>query len=305
MASTLAALCVLAVVAAEAASADDGGTLQGTITLLWPTHFSSLNLSPPRRDQASALEPLEFGEELRALGERRYEEYLRETLPKELEADPSFAADFHGMDHSRVNLAFQEWQKRVFADQMGVKVSNLTARGFIGSARDLPGIDYSWPELYESAAFKRLKVRVAELSKLYLKRTGYKDLPSRFRIFIWAEVYRKGDALRPGVRTDGAYLTGRYFASGKKASMKLNFEDSRGINPPYGKTFSHAVQQGNLVLFPAWASHFLTPNLFDNTVVCYSFLVYPPDGSGIAWEDDLTTQVKVTRSFEARKKSKS
>jgi len=166
-------------------------------------------------------------------------------------------------------------------------------------------VDYTWPELYENAAFKRLRVRIAELSKLYLKRTGYEDLPSRFRIFIWAEVFRRGDALRPGVRTDGAYLTGRYFASATRGSLKLNFEDTRGINPPYGKTFSHAPFEGNLVLFPTWASHFITPNMRDDTVVCYSFLVYPPDGSGISWKDDRTTQVKVMRSFEARpKKSK-
>jgi len=58
-------------------------------------------------------------------------------------------------------------------------------------------------------------------------------------------------------------------------------------------------------MFPTWASHFITPNMFDAEVVCYSFLVYPPDGSSVSWGDDLTTQIKLTSPIKnAPKKQK-
>merc|ERR1712094_167930 len=90
------------------------------------------------------------------------------------------------------------------------------------------------PELYGSPEFAKLKLRIAELTRLYLKRTGYnrEDLPKKFHEFVWVEVYDKGDALRPGARTDGAYLLGRYFASAKRGAVKLNFEDPRGATLP-------------------------------------------------------------------------
>ncbi|CAK0887325.1 unnamed protein product [Prorocentrum cordatum] len=201
------------------------------------------------------------------------QEYLKNVLPRELEIDPQMreeisptegtdprnpSQEFDRLDHgSRVNLAFLRWQKRVYADREGLDVESMSARG--ERAPRLPGINYTWPALYDSPDFKRLQTRIADLTRLYLKRTGYRssDIPRRFHQFVWVEVYEKGDALRPGARTDGAYLLGRYFASAKRGALKLNFEDPRGINPPYGKTFSHQVYEGNVVLFPTWTSHFI------------------------------------------------
>lgn len=42
---------------------------------------------------------------------------MNKTLPLELELDKAFAEEFNSADHSRVNLAFHRWQKRVYAAQ--------------------------------------------------------------------------------------------------------------------------------------------------------------------------------------------
>lgn len=287
------ALCLGPALAASGAGAA-AAAAQGSMRLLWPIHFSSAPLSTP---QGSALEPPELGQELTLIAKARYEAYLSETLPKELEADPDLAAEFGKADHSRVNLAFFRWQKRVFADAEEVPPEQLSARGEL--APRLEGIDYTWPELHQSSAFQRLRMRITELSRLYMRRSGYDTIPPTFRIFVWAELYSYGDALRPVAFTDGAYVMGRYFASVRKGSLKFNFEDPRGINPPYGKTFSHAAYEGNIVLFPAWTSQLITPNMHNYTAVCFAFLVYPPSDDRLDWADDKTGKMEVPRPFQA------
>lgn len=281
------------------ATAGDGAPLQAKITYLWPIHMATVPLTK-QAPEGSSLEAPILGQELAKIGLDGFEKYLSSTLPKELELDKPFAQHFRSEDHSRVNNGFIRWQKRVFADRVGVPPTQLTSLG--QSIPRLEGIDYGWPELYGSAAFKTLSDRILELSRLYLKRVGYTEIPEQFRLFIWAEVFKKGDALRPGTRTDGAYLAGKYFASGKAGCAKLNFEDSRGINPPFGKTFSHTVEGGNMVLFPVWSSYFVSPNMRDEPLVSYGFMLYPAEGNTLHFRDDLTASLAVNFSVNLEKK---
>ncbi|CAE8599020.1 unnamed protein product [Polarella glacialis] len=265
--------------------------------LLWPLQVNSIPLSTP---SVASLEPPEFGTELTKLGLAGFKAYLNSTLPLELEIDEQFAREFHESDHSRVNIAFLRWQKRVFAEKYNVPAEGLTSR--MERIPRLEGIQYTWDELYNNAAFKQLRRRISALSRVYLKRSGHaaEELPKKFRIFTWVEVFRRGDSLRPWARTDGSYLMGRYFPTVVHKSMNLNFEDPRGINPPFGKTHSHEVFEGNLVLFPSWASHFITPNMVNKTAVCFAFLVYPPDGPTLDFEDDQTGSLVITSKVEPR-----
>lgn len=279
--------------APAAGSGDGKKSLEGKITLLWPVHFSSIPLSTASK---SSLEAESFGAELAKIGLAGFKRYLEQTLPKEFELDEEFREIFREADHSRVNTGFLRWQKRVFADRAQVSTSTLTSRGEL--IPRLSGIDYTWPELYDNPTFKQLLSRIDQVSRLYLKRTGYtkEQLPKRFRIFTWVESFGRGDAMRPYARTDGAYLMGRYWPAAGRGSLKMNFEDPRGINPPYGKTYSHAIYDGNLALFPSWQPHFITPNMLNMTAVCFTFLVYPAEGNVLDWRDDLTGSLEVNRS---------
>jgi len=272
-----------------------------------------------------SFEEPSFAEELAEIGLRGFEEYVNHTLPKELELDKPFAEAFDAADHSRVNLAFRRWQKKVFAthhqdifeanfDESAEGGSLLdvgpTAESLAGhtvgrmaggdSQASWPKVGYSWPELYDNAAFKRLRARINEIARLYLKRSGHdrEDLPRKFRIFIWVEVFQPGDALRPSAHTDGGYVMGRYWVRAQKNSMKFNFEDPRGINPPFGKTHSLSVAEGTMTLFPSWASHFVTPNMKKTTAVCYVFSVYPENGNTMDFEDDSTGSLVVTEKLD-------
>jgi len=270
--------------------------VEGQVKLLWPIHFSSMPLSTPSK---SSLEAPEFGAEIARIGLEGFKKYVASTLPRELEIDKYFAEEFANSDHSRINLAFMRWQRRAFASRFRVNVNALSARGDVSPS--LEGVDYTWPELYDSKFYKTLIMRFEQVAKLYMKRTGTKDIPKRLQIFPWVEVFEFGDSQRPWARTDSAYVMGRYFAKTQKGSLKFNFEDPRGINPPYGKTFSHGAFEGNLILFPTWLSHFITPNMLNTTAVCVAFLVYPPD-MNLDWEEDMTGSLVLERTLQFSEK---
>lgn len=270
--------------------------VEGRVKLLWPIHFSSMPLSTPSK---SSLESPQFGEEVARIGLAGFKKYVSSTLPRELEIDKHFAEEFANSDHSRINLAFMRWQRLAFARTFRINVQALSARG--DPAMYLEGIDYSWPELYDSNLFRTLKNRLTQVGKLYMKRTGTGNIPKRLIVFPWVEVFEFGDSQRPWARTDSAFVMGRYFAKTQRGSLKFNFEDPRGINPPYGKTFSHAAFEGNLVMFPTWLSHFITPNMLNSTAVCIAFLVYPPD-MNLDWEEDDTGSLVVERELKFSEK---
>lgn len=257
------------------------------MTHMWPIHFASMPFSDP--GQSSFFYP-EVGDELAQLAAAKFDEFRTSILPLELKSDSTFAKKFYEADHSRVNLAFQRWQKLVFAEAEGVPVYRFLSQD--EHASRIQGVNYSWPELYQSRAFKSLKHFVIDITSHYNKKNGFAPgspaTEKRFQVMFWAEVFRKGDAMRPGASVNGAFLRGRYYAHCERGAIKHNFEDPRGINPPYGKTHSHPAYNGNLVLFPTWASHFITPNMMNSTIVSFSFMAFPADGGYLDSNDDRT-----------------
>ena len=61
--------------------------------------LSRLGMRPPR-----------LRKKLARLAYKGYEQYLNETLRKEIKANPAWEEEFSGMDGSRVNVGFYRWQ---------------------------------------------------------------------------------------------------------------------------------------------------------------------------------------------------
>merc|ERR1712107_824664 len=84
----------------------------------------------------------------------------------------------------------------------------------------------------------------------------------------------------------------------------MGFEDLRGVNPPFGRTHHHQPQRGELLLFPAWASHFLTPHSGNTSNVFFNFLLWPPGGtSDFDWEDDILGDYTYSKTSRIRAQS--
>mmetsp|Transcript_65368 Transcript_65368/g.121860 ORF Transcript_65368/g.121860 Transcript_65368/m.121860 type:complete len:306 (+) Transcript_65368:53-970(+) len=268
--------------------------IQPTSTLLWPMHVSIVPVSCATR---KSLDTPDLARGLSQIGLDGFEKFVK-LLPAMLEADPAFHASFAVADHSRTNLAFRNWQLLSQANYTGSDPMGLAVRGEV--LQYTPGVEYSFLELYEDPLYERLLSRINQLSRLYLVRTGYdkEALPSKFRVVTWVEVLKKGDAFVPITRTDGAYLAGRFFAQFEEGAIKFQFEDQRGINPPFGKTHAYTPYEGSMIMHPTWSSTFTTPSLSNEPLVMVCFLVYPPDGKMISWKEDLTGRLEVERKIQ-------
>lgn len=258
-------------------------------------HVSTIPLSGPTDTRKPHLVGPELAYELAEIGLRGFNQYMNHTLPRELELDVGFREKWETRDHSRVTEGFNNWQKIVFAKQAGFTGEQFPISG---GTRPLPGIDYSWSEMYESARFAEFLAHITEFGKSYMKRSRYTDIPDSFRAFVWVEVFQKGDSVKPGPRIQDAYVAGRFFAQvGRGFGAMLNFVDARGINPPFGKTYAYTMRRGSLLLHPPWNSYFTTPNMEETPIVCYAFLLYPANGTRLKWNDDATINFKVSESL--------
>eukprot|EP00746_Dinoflagellata_sp_MGD_P006778 gnl/MRDRNA2_/MRDRNA2_113354_c0_seq1.p1 gnl/MRDRNA2_/MRDRNA2_113354_c0~~gnl/MRDRNA2_/MRDRNA2_113354_c0_seq1.p1 ORF type:complete len:302 (-),score=57.96 gnl/MRDRNA2_/MRDRNA2_113354_c0_seq1:83-988(-) len=267
------------------------------VELLWPLYFVTIPFSSRRKP---SLEKHQLGDQLAEIAINGFDKYFKTVLPRELEIDPEFAEEYHSSDFSRNHVAWKRWQKVAFRKHFGVKKTFLDWRG--DRVPTHKEISYDWRELYESKAFKVLDAKVSALGKTYLKKAGYEEIPRKLVSFWWAEVYNFGDFHRSRTHMTGAALSGCFFPSVSPNAFKLNVEDPRGINPPYGKTFSSSPESGQLIMFPPWTPHTFTPNMINASQVVYKFVLYFPAGPGeLDWQEDATGEmiikdrVKMTR----------
>lgn len=262
------------------------------VMYIWPVTVWNLPLKNFGKDkgQGSEVSDEELVAHVADLAEKGYERYLHEVLPRELEIDTAFAEEFRVSDGSlevrtgtEVNMGFLRWQKRVFSKRSRSPVEELNWDG--KPVPKHPDISYDW-DLYSDRYFNLLLRKVKQTAIKYLGSFGDRH-EGKFRLFPWVEVYRKHDFQRPHVHT-GAQCAATFFARSDAATgPKLVFEDVRGMNPPFGQRHEMAPVQGELVLHPSWASHYVAPNQGNTTHVFISFLFWPPNGApDFDWEDD-------------------
>jgi len=284
------------------AAADKSDTIQQDVKYIWPTTTWSVPLTTPTNGGKSLLDA-SLVERLADMGEKAFDTYVNDILPKELEADSQFAREFAASDATRINAGFSRWQKRVYSDLKKVPLIELSWDG--SPIPKYKKVNYKWQELYDSREYKSLRFQIERLTGMYLNNLGKGDDQTRrrFRTFIWVEVFRQADSMRPHVHT-GAHTAGVFFSrySSDEGAQKFAFEDPRGINPPFGKTHNHQPQQGELLIFPSWASHFVTPHPMNSTNVFFNFVCWPPDGAPeLDWEDDTTGDYVYTKQLNIKR----
>mmetsp|Transcript_34565 Transcript_34565/g.73326 ORF Transcript_34565/g.73326 Transcript_34565/m.73326 type:complete len:304 (-) Transcript_34565:2-913(-) len=266
--------------------AGDVQEVKSQIEYLWPIHLQVLPLAA-RVKGAEGVESPEFAAKLASIVEKKYQEFIKTELPKEIAADPNYKARFDSDDAGRYNQAFRTWQRRAAATKYRWPVNEIDGLDLLRVPKT-QGVQYNFDELYESPEYKAFVRHVERLARAYVKRMDENSAPPKFRIFVWGEVFPKAVATRPHIHT-GGYCAGTFFVRQPKGASRFNFEDPRGINPPYGKTHMKQPQQGELILFPGWASHFNSPNSHETTRVELSFVAYHYGGPNqLDWEDDPT-----------------
>jgi len=291
----------------QGALAQQAGSVEQTVNYIWPSILWNMPLfgpSDPGGDDVEAKEA-ELCARLSDLGEKGYRKYTTMVLPKELQVDSAFAEEFRAADASKTNIGFLRWQKRVFAELSRVRVDELDWDG--KPVPSLPGIPYKWKALHKSPEIGALVARLRTIGSAYLTSLRGDSENHQFRTFPWVEVYDPGDAQTTHVHT-GAAIAGMFFAryaEGSHGSQKLVFEDTRGMIAPFGRTHEHQPVQGEVVLWPAWLPHYVSPNPGNSTNVFFSFLMWPPGGApDFDWEDDVTGDWVYTKKSQIKVKAK-
>jgi len=180
---------------------------------------------------------------------------------------PDWAHEYHRLERAgRTNVGFSRWQKVLAGHVMGINPERLDWKGEVfltdvawgSTPEEKEEIDFLAKAMYgipknqagriaddhcESNVYSdmqnhmlHMKARMAQLGKVYLQEMHYRMETKDMNVFAFAEVFPRGHALRPHVHT-GALVAGTYFPRGEwNNTLQLGLLDTRGINPPFGKT---------------------------------------------------------------------
>ncbi|CAJ1344170.1 unnamed protein product [Effrenium voratum] len=240
------------------------------IEYVWPLVVMRATLERDKGETQDKVD--ELRRTVAEIGHKGFEFYLNKVLPKELKKDKDFAADFALEDESRWNKGFFRWQKRVYSMVTGIGVEEILWDG--KPVPQLPGVSYAWDELHSSKHMQSMTVKkILGHMAAYKKASEATVDPSakRFRFIPWVEVYRAGEFQVSHTHT-GSPVVG-ILALRCNGKQRMSFEDPRGVNPPFGWKHHIDFREGDLIMFPSWASHLMEPNRGNGTNVFLSFAV--------------------------------
>jgi len=296
----------LALCAAVSGKEDAEGFVN-SIEYVWPLVVLRSALEPAGGEDPQQVE--DWRSQMADIAERGFHRYLKEVLPVELKVDEPFAAEFQVADESRWNLGFLRWQKRVYSKATKISIEEILWDGKPVPA--LKGVSYHWDELLSQKTMATIVKRISPILGTYKKVSDANlDLSRnrRIRFIPWVEAYRPGEFQHPHTHT-GSPIVGIIALRCGSESQRIAIEDPRGINPPFGRKYSHAFKQGDVIVFPSWASHLMEPNRHNGTNIFLSFAVQGEEGvKEFDWEDDgigaLVKTVKKTIRASSTKKGR-
>jgi len=286
---------------------DSGAAYHSDVHVLWPTH---IEVVPVTSDiggwESPTLHKTIAEEALR--GWDWFRKKIVPNLPKDHELQKLLSSKRQQSD--ALSDAFLRWQQLLFQNAGDVAAA-LSRPGEGGSSTSTvrTATNTSWPGMCAMPEYHRLRKIVERLSVRYLARSGLQSKAAHslnYSVFNWATVHEAG--MQYGPRTSlGDFNVGLFFAQVSSTPGKLRISDPRGHSDPFGRSFDHVPQAGELLLFPSWVSHAVTPELLREKKsaskeerlarVVISFTIGPESGPmpSHLWENDPTGNVGFSR----------
>ena len=134
--------------------------------------------------------------------------------------------------------------------------------------------------LWREEIFKPLLDETLNASKIIANNLSNKELPQMVVRAMWGNINPKGGFNFTHVHPSG-WMSGVYYIQLPEKNNEIVFQDPRSarmmdfqrsslIKDEY---FSHYPKVGELLLFPSWLPHFVTPNTSDQNRISISFNV--------------------------------
>lgn len=170
---------------------------------------------------------------------------------------------------------FNEYQNQKYKNFL-IKLSNRTE----GERRSNRNGWQSDTFLWKQDIFKPLLDEALSATQMIAKRLSNKELPQMVVRSMWGNINPKGGFNFTHVHPSG-WLSGVYYIQLPEANNEIVFQDPRParmmdfqrsslITDEY---FSHRPKVGELLLFPSWLPHFVSPNTSDQNRISISFNV--------------------------------
>jgi len=134
--------------------------------------------------------------------------------------------------------------------------------------------------LWKENIFKPLLDQILDSTQVIAKNLSNKELPQMVVRAMWGNINPKGGFNFTHVHPSG-WLSGVYYIQLPENNNEIVFQDPRSsrmmdfqrsslIKDEY---FSHYPKVGELLLFPSWLPHFVTPNTSEQNRISISFNV--------------------------------
>ena len=132
--------------------------------------------------------------------------------------------------------------------------------------------------LSTSTEFKSLQHMFASYTTGFLQSIGKEEPPRTQPIFCWATVAAGGNYHLSHTHPENM-LSGVYYSRIPAHAGTIIFDDPRGPRWPFEGRYIHTPSAGEIVLFPSWLVHQVTPTQGDERRISWSCNV--PGG----WEE--------------------
>ena len=134
--------------------------------------------------------------------------------------------------------------------------------------------------LWKQDIFKPLLDEALSATQMIAKRLSNKELPQMVVRAMWGNINPKGGFNFTHVHPSG-WLSGVYYIQLPEANNEIVFQDPRPARMMdfqrssliADEYFSHHPKVGELLLFPSWLPHFVSPNTSDQNRISISFNV--------------------------------
>lgn len=272
--------------AASLAAVLQAADAQIQVDYAWPLALLRLPVAKAAEDgRYPGVQGPKMASRLARVAKNGFDAFVLDVLPRQGEVDEAVEEESEDV-LGRVGQGFLRWQKVVYAASQGVPLRAISKAP--SSWRPTLGMNYSWPSLYDSADFHILQQLVAKASYEYLRKlSGNKPTYPALMVFMWAEVLRPGESQMPHSHVHSP-VAGAFVARHRCDAQRIVIVDPRGELPPFGQRATLKPEEGELLLWPGWASHYVEMNSCNMTTVYYSFIVLPRDPSDeLDWEDDV------------------